>query len=160
MGCKVITGYLMVAASSKDPVINRVEAFSDGVFAIAITLLALGLEVPQVQLTASPNLLFHALLAEWPRFAISVLSFILIGEVWVNHHRMFSYIHRSAHWLIWLNLGLLLSVVVWRCFLQCPLAVRLPQSPADRSQAGRPAHHPPLEPGAVKDRPQHALSLH
>jgi uncharacterized membrane protein len=96
----------------KDPLINRVEAFSNGVFAIAITLLALGLEVPQVQLTASPNLLLHALLAEWPRFAIFVLSFILIGEVWVNHHRMFSYIHRSAHWLIWLNLGLLLSVVV------------------------------------------------
>ena len=80
--------------------INRVEAFSDGVFAIAITLLALGLEVPQVQLTASPSLLLHALLAEWPRFAIFVLSFVLIGEVWVNHHRMFSYIHQSAHWLI------------------------------------------------------------
>jgi uncharacterized membrane protein len=112
MGCKVITGYLMAAASSKDPVINRVEAFSDGVIAIAITLLALGLEVRQVQLTASPNLLLHALLAEWSRFAIFVLSFILIGEVPGNHHRMFSYIHRSAHWLIWLNLGLLLSVVV------------------------------------------------
>jgi uncharacterized membrane protein len=49
-------------------------------------------------------LLLHALLAEWPRFASFVLSFVLIGEVWVNHHRMFSYIHRSAHWLIWLNL--------------------------------------------------------
>jgi uncharacterized membrane protein len=50
--------------------------------------------------------------AEWPRFVIFILSFVLIGEVWVNHHRMFSYIHQSAHWLIWLNLGLLLSVVV------------------------------------------------
>ena len=96
----------------KASLINRVEAFSDGVFAIAITLLALGLTVPHVQLTASPNLLLHALLAEWPRFASFVLSFVLIGEVWVNHHRMFSYIHQSAHWLIWLNLGLLLSVVV------------------------------------------------
>ena len=47
----------------KDPLIDRVEAFSDGVFAIAITLLALGLTVPHVQLTASPSLLLHALLA-------------------------------------------------------------------------------------------------
>jgi uncharacterized membrane protein len=42
--------------------------------------------------------------AEWPRFAIFILSFVLIGEGWVNH--------QSAHWLIWLNHGLLLSVVV------------------------------------------------
>jgi uncharacterized membrane protein len=88
----------------KASLINRVEAFSDGVFAIAITLLALGLTVPHVQLTTSPSLLLHALLAEWPRFASFALSFVLIGEVWVNHHRMFSYIHQSAHWLIWLNL--------------------------------------------------------
>ena len=72
----------------------------------SITLLALGLEVPRVQLAASPSLLLHGLLT------IFVLSFVLIGELWVNHHRMLSYIHRSAHWLIWLNLGLLLAVVV------------------------------------------------
>ena len=72
----------------------------------SITLLALGLEVPHVQLAASPSLLLHGLLT------IFVLSFVLIGELWVNHHRMLSYIHRSAHWLIWLNLGLLLAVVV------------------------------------------------
>ena len=48
----------------EDPLISRMEAFSDGEFAIAITLLALRLEVPQVQLAASPSLLLHALLAE------------------------------------------------------------------------------------------------
>jgi uncharacterized membrane protein len=50
--------------------------------------------------------------AEWPRFAIFILSFVLIGEAWVNHHRMFSCIHQSAHWLIWLNHGLLSVVVI------------------------------------------------
>ncbi len=83
----------------------RLEAFSDGVFAIAITLLVLELKAPRegVDLGA-------ALLAQWPSYLAFVNSFVTIGIMWVNHHRLFAHIRRVDHALFLWNLLLLMGV--------------------------------------------------
>ncbi|MFI6449705.1 TMEM175 family protein [Kitasatospora sp. NPDC050543] len=85
----------------------RVEAFSDGVFAIAITLLVLEISVPSAH---SAHELWHALGEEWPSYGAYVVSFLVIGVMWVNHHTVFSYIARVDRTLVFLNLLLLLVV--------------------------------------------------
>jgi uncharacterized membrane protein len=85
---------------------NRVEAFSDGMFAIAITLLILEVKVP----TPAPGQLAGALLRQWPSYFAFLLSFAFIGIMWMNHHRMFTHIRRSNDTLLVLNLLLLLGV--------------------------------------------------
>jgi uncharacterized membrane protein len=87
---------------------TRLEAFSDGVFAVAITLLALNLTV------AGPG---HGKLLDqigfrWPAFAAYVVSFFIIGIVWVNHHVLIRSIAVVTRTLLFLNLVLLLFVVV------------------------------------------------
>jgi uncharacterized membrane protein len=86
----------------------RVEAFSDGVFAIAITLLILDLKVPSV----TQGHLGSALARQWPTYAAFLISFWFIGIMWVNHHRLFNHIQRSDNRLLFLNLLLLLGVTV------------------------------------------------
>lgn len=85
----------------------RVEAFSDGVFAIAITLLILELKVPRGLGAAE---LRHALIAEWPSYAAYFVSFATIGIMWINHHRLFTLIRRVDHGLLILNSVLLLTI--------------------------------------------------
>ena len=85
---------------------TRVETFSDGVFAIAITLLGLGLKVPQ----PGDGSVFAALAREWPSFLAFATSFATIGIVWVNHHRVFTHVRRVSHGLLMWN-GLLLMAV-------------------------------------------------
>ena len=63
----------------------RIEAFSDGVFAIAITLLILEIKVPSV----AQGELAHQLLRQWPSYFAFLLSFLFIGVMWINHHRIF-----------------------------------------------------------------------
>lgn len=84
---------------------DRVESFSDAVFAIAITLLVLDIRQP-----ARSGPLWDAILRQWPSFVAYALSFLLIGVVWVNHHAVFHFIARVDLALIWLNLLLLLDV--------------------------------------------------
>src|SRR5206468_6094385 len=84
----------------------RVEAFSDGVFAIAITLLVLNLKVP----SGPAGHLGTALAGQWPAYAAFLISFAFIGIMWVNHHRLFTHIRRSDNRLLFLNLLLLLGV--------------------------------------------------
>ncbi|HWX54908.1 MAG TPA: TMEM175 family protein [Verrucomicrobiae bacterium] len=87
---------------------SRIEAFSDGVFAIAITLLILEVKVP-----ASPQGgLGAALLRQWPSYVGFLLSFAFIGIMWMSHHRMFTLIKRTNDTLLVLNLLLLLGVTV------------------------------------------------
>jgi uncharacterized membrane protein len=86
----------------------RVEAFSDGVFAIAITLLILNLKVP----SGPAGHLGMALARQWPTYAAFLISFGFIGIMWVNHHRLFNHIRRSDNRLLFLNLLLLLAVTV------------------------------------------------
>jgi uncharacterized membrane protein len=87
---------------------TRVEAFSDGMFAIAITLLILEIKVPP----PGPEHLAIALLRQWPSYLAFLMSFIYIGVMWINHHRMFTHIRKSNDVLLVLNLLLLLGVSV------------------------------------------------
>ncbi|MFE3192508.1 TMEM175 family protein [Nocardia sp. NPDC059240] len=84
----------------------RVEAFSDGVMAIAITLLILNLQVPPHQ----PGRLLSELWHIWPSYLAYLASFITIGVVWMNHHTFFGRLRRIDHVLRWWNLMLLLGV--------------------------------------------------
>jgi uncharacterized membrane protein len=87
------------------------EAFSDGVFSIIITLLVLDLRVPRLA-TLHGVSLGAALLDQWPSYLAFVLSFLQVGVVWANHHTMFHYIHRTDHKLLVYNLLLLLGVAM------------------------------------------------
>ena len=87
---------------------SRIEAFSDGVFAIAITLLILDVRVP----TVAQGPLGVALRRQWPTYVAYLISFSFIGIMWVNHHRLFNHIRRSDNGLMFLNLLLLLGVSV------------------------------------------------
>ncbi len=86
---------------------GRLEAFSDGVFAVAITLLALDLAVPE----PGHRRLLTQLGDHWPSFAAFVVSFLTIGIIWVNHHTLFRNIARVDRVLLFLNLLLLFFVV-------------------------------------------------
>jgi uncharacterized membrane protein len=88
---------------------NRLEAFSDGVFAIAITLLVLELHSPELE---EGQRLWPALVNEWPQFAAYLTSFAILGIMWVNHHSMFRQIKRADRGLMFLNLLLLLWVTL------------------------------------------------
>jgi len=95
---------------------QRLEAFSDGVFAIAITLLVLQIAVPHVEHDES---LAHALVRLWPSYFGYAVSFLTIGVMWINHHHMFKDIVRVDHTVLVLNLLLLLGVA----FVPFPTAV-------------------------------------
>lgn len=85
---------------------SRLETFSDGVFAIAITLLVLTIAQP-----ASYRDLSHQLWDRWPSLAAYVVSFLVIGIMWLNHHSVFSYLGRVDRPFVYLNMLLLLTVV-------------------------------------------------
>src|SRR3954465_12872899 len=88
--------------------LGRIEAFSDGVFAIAITLLVLEIHVPE----DPENGLGRALLDQWPAYASYIVSFFVIGIIWVNHHAVFDHLQRADRPLLFLNLLLLLFVAL------------------------------------------------
>jgi len=96
--------------------IGRILALSDGVFAIAITLLILEIAVPA---TTSAADLPKALLGLWPSYLAYVLSFLVIARFWVTHRLAFRLIARDDAALMWLNLLLLMFVA----FLPFPTAV-------------------------------------
>jgi len=88
---------------------ERVVFFSDAVFAIVITLLVLELKVPHLTEHNEPALR-HALLDLIPRVIGFVISFLIIGLMWIEHHRIFRYIENYDGGLLWRNLFLLLCV--------------------------------------------------
>ncbi len=102
----------------------RIEAFSDGVFAIAATLLVLDLKVPH-DAAGGPGLL-RALAAQWPAYLAFVTSFAFIGIMWINHHRLFTLIKRSDNLLLVFN-GLLLLGVTFVPFPTAVLAEYIPR---------------------------------
>jgi uncharacterized membrane protein len=91
--------------------LTRVESFSDSVFAFAMTLLVLGLAVPRLSAVRDDSQLLRQLGREWPAFVAYVVSFLFVGQVWVQHHRLLGYLKRADHWVVWLNVLLLLDVV-------------------------------------------------
>src|SRR5919199_3462201 len=82
---------------------TRVEAFSDAVFAITITLLVLEIGRPEV----GDGVLASALLHKWPEFLAFAVSFVYIGVIWLNHHALFAGIRQVDIGLNWINLGIL-----------------------------------------------------
>jgi uncharacterized membrane protein len=109
---------------------DRLEAFSDGVFAVAITLLALDLAVPGPGHGRLGDLLRHHL----PSFAAFAVSFLTIGIIWVNHHTLFKNFARIDRTLLFLNL-LLLFFVVCIPFGTSTFAAYLPGGRPDASLA-------------------------
>ncbi|HCE18289.1 MAG TPA: DUF1211 domain-containing protein [Anaerolinea thermolimosa] len=89
---------------------ERLVFFSDAVFAIAITLLALEIHLPAGETAPDDARLFTALLEIWPRYLAYALSFLVIGTFWIGHHRKFRHIRQYDRRLILLNLLLLMSV--------------------------------------------------
>ncbi len=102
---------------------GRIEAFSDGVFAVAITLLVLNIKIPGLDLLPAqlPNdeKLWRTLGDEWPMLAAYVTSFATIGVMWLNHHRLFEHIKHTNTILMLINLSLLLIIV----FIPVPTAL-------------------------------------
>jgi uncharacterized membrane protein len=88
---------------------SRLEAFSDGVLAIAITLLVLYIHVPPPRAGVS---LAHQLGAQWPSYAAYLTSFLTIGIIWINHHAMIRRLGAVDHAILTLNLLLLLTIGV------------------------------------------------
>lgn len=88
---------------------GRLEAFSDGVIAIAITLLVLEIKVPSPEADGG---LAHALAEQWPSYAAYAVSFLTIGVIWINHHAMLRRLRAADHALLVLNLVLLLFVAL------------------------------------------------
>jgi uncharacterized membrane protein len=83
----------------------RLEAFSDGVFAIAITLLVLTIPTPD-----DFHHLGHGLTQQWPAYAAYLVSFAVIGIMWLNHHTVFGHFERVDRNLVYLNLALLATI--------------------------------------------------
>jgi len=90
--------------------LERLVFFSDAVFAIAITLLALDIRLPTTESALTNEELLQNLLAIWPKYLGFVLSFLIIGAFWIGHHRRFRFIKRYDSRLLFLNLLLLMSV--------------------------------------------------
>ncbi|MBA15485.1 MAG: DUF1211 domain-containing membrane protein [Sphingomonas sp.] len=82
---------------------KRVEAFSDGVIAIVITIMVLEMRAPE-------ETGWEHLLALWPVFTAYVLSYIYVAVYWANHHRLFSHARRVTNALIWSNIALLFAL--------------------------------------------------
>ena len=91
--------------------LDRLISFSDAVFAIAITLLVIEIRVPELK-DPSVNELFTALRERILGFLAFVLSFFVIGQFWISHHRLFGYVTSYNNGLIWLNLNMLFWIVL------------------------------------------------
>jgi uncharacterized membrane protein len=95
---------------------TRLEAFSDGVFAIAITLLVFGIKVPP----AGPGGdLVRSLTALWPSYLGYGISFVTLGIMWANHHAIFAYIRRCDRYFLLIHVFFLMCIA----FLPFPTAV-------------------------------------
>jgi uncharacterized membrane protein len=90
--------------------LERIVFFSDAVIAIAITLLAIEIRLPDEAI--APSELTAALLSLIPRYLSFFISFFVIGLFWMSHHRMFEYLHTYDRGLIWINLILLLPIAI------------------------------------------------
>lgn len=86
---------------------NRLEAFSDGVIAIIITLLVLEIKVPHIDGEVNAQKIIAALISIAPKFFSWVLSFFMLLIMWINHHRIFNELEKTNNNLLWLN-GVLL----------------------------------------------------
>lgn len=97
-------GHDAPSARGAEKAVDRLTAFSDGVFAIAITLLVLQFEVPRFDGEPTARQLGEALAAQRTNFFSYVLSFAVLGTFWAGHHRMFGRVQRIDSGVLWINL--------------------------------------------------------
>src|SRR6266446_3844655 len=105
---------------AEDPSLARIGAFSDGVFAFAITLLILAIRIPQPTDADANRGLLTLLIQQWRSYLAFVLSFMLVGINWANHRVMFATFVRANHALVWMNL---LYLMLGVAFMPVPTAV-------------------------------------
>jgi len=98
---------------------SRVEAFSDGVFGIALTILILGIKVPELNNFATSEKLFRSLINLWPSYFAFILSFTAVLIMWINHHGFFKYLKDINTAFLFANGFLLLTVT----FINFPTAI-------------------------------------
>ena len=91
---------------------RRLEALVDGVFAIAMTLLAFDLKVPEIAAAFVNSQLQLSVFALWPRVIIYFISFVTLGFYWVGHHIQYNYIKYSDRVALWINLFFLMFVAL------------------------------------------------
>ena len=92
---------------------HRIEALSDGIFAIAMTLLVLDVKMPKLPHEAvAAGQLAPTLLALWPKFSGYITSFAVLGVFWVGHHSYVHFMKRTDRWLLWINLLFLMLVAL------------------------------------------------
>jgi TMEM175 potassium channel family protein len=89
---------------------NRVVGFSDAVFAFAATLLVLKIDLPQISGGNIEPQLAIALFSLWPSYFVNIVSFLIIGYYWLNHHAIFGFIKRLNQTVVWINLIFLIFV--------------------------------------------------
>jgi uncharacterized membrane protein len=99
--------------------LGRIEAFSDGVFAIIVTLLVLDLKVPALKDPTSVAELAQALVAQLPRFLSWLISFIIVCKFWLNHHHVLALARHADYGMVWLNSIFLLG----QSFIPFPTAL-------------------------------------
>ncbi len=91
---------------------NRIEALTDGVFAIVMTLLVLEIRIPEMAESVAVTELPLGILELWPRFLSYIISFVVLGIMWISHHRTFHYIRRADSKLLWVNIAFLMVVAL------------------------------------------------
>ena len=91
---------------------SRIEALSDGVFSITLTLLVLKLEVPELMPHSSNAEMLQQMLGLWPAFATYVVTFLIAGGFWYLHHVTFHFVTHVDGVLVWLNLLFLMFVAL------------------------------------------------
>lgn len=116
LGVKVEEEAAITVDGGQENDTRRIEAFSDAVFAIAITLLIIEIGVPHVGRFGS---LFEKLVHLWPSYLGYVVSFLVIGTVWANHHNRFRLISRADNILLFINILFLMCVA----FIPFPTAL-------------------------------------
>jgi len=93
--------------------LERLILFSDAVFAIAITLLVIEIKIPEIhEKPITDNDVLHKLADLIPKFVGFLVSFLLIGQYWIVHHRMFSFVINFTDRLIWLNILFLFAIAL------------------------------------------------
>jgi uncharacterized membrane protein len=83
--------------------LGRIEAFSDGVFAVAVTLLVLDLKVPELHDRAAVGELAQAMIGQLPKFVSWLISFIIVCKFWLNHHHLLGLARHADYGFVWLN---------------------------------------------------------
>ena len=91
---------------------NRLETLIDGIFAIAMTLLVLGIAAPKPPVSQAPELLPKEVFHLFPQFFIFVIAFLVLAIFWLIHHRQFHFIRIVDPRLLWINIFLLIFIVL------------------------------------------------